>query len=438
MEALDPRARNPTLDGIRALAVLWVFAFHAQALLGGGIGSASRGSGAALAETGLLGVQLFFVLSGFLLALPWMRSAQAAAPGPSAGRFYRRRMRRILPAYYVHVALLFALILPLLHGGYALLQGGLGALNLAAHAGLMHFLHPGSAGSLGLNMALWSLSIEAQFYLLLPLLAPLFTGSRVFIALPAAVFVSLAWKTWTPGILGPWLWHTVPASLLVYFDPLTGLPMAYAPHTIEFFVERQFPGELMAFALGMAAANLAARMEARDRSGAGLPLAGLGLVAGGAVLVQLLGWATALAWIPFEAVLVGETWRLLGLPAFLVSVSLVVLLAHRSAVAVEPGPQAGKLSGHRPFIRRILGNAPLATMGLISYSFFLWHEPVLRILRAFLVHMSWTLSPTVAVSIALVAALTVAAASFRFVERPWLQGPSNPSGTADTGPRDAR
>jgi peptidoglycan/LPS O-acetylase OafA/YrhL len=92
-------ARNPSLDSIRALAVLWVFAFHAQAILGGGIGSASAGSGAALAETGLLGVQLFFVLSGFLLALPWMRSAQTAALRPSAGRFYRRRMRRILPAY---------------------------------------------------------------------------------------------------------------------------------------------------------------------------------------------------------------------------------------------------------------------------------------------------------------------------------------------------
>jgi peptidoglycan/LPS O-acetylase OafA/YrhL len=75
-----PRARNPALDGIRALAVLWVFAFHAQALLGGGIGSANPGSVAALAETGLLGVQLFFVLSGFLLALPWMRRIRQERP----------------------------------------------------------------------------------------------------------------------------------------------------------------------------------------------------------------------------------------------------------------------------------------------------------------------------------------------------------------------
>lgn len=433
-----PNARNPSLDGIRALAVLWVFAFHALALLGGGIGSASAGSAAALAETGLLGVQLFFVLSGFLLALPWMRSAQAAAPRPSAARFCQRRMRRILPAYYVHLALLFGIILPLLHGGYALLRGELGVLNLAAHASLMHFLHPGSAGSLGLNMALWSLSIEAQFYLLLPLLALLFTGNRVFIALPAAVFVSLAWKTWAPGIVGPWLWHNVPTSLLVYFDPLTGLPTAYAPHTIEFFVERQFPGELMAFALGMATANLAARMEARDRSGAVRPFAGFSLVAGGTVLCLLLGWAAALAWIPFESVLAGETWRLLGLPAFLVSVSLVVLLAHRADAAREAWPQVSQPSGDGRIVRWILGNAPLATMGLVSYGFFLWHEPVLRMLRAGLIHMSWTLNPTVTVPLALLAGLIVAAASFRFVERPWLRGPSNPPGTADTGKRDAR
>jgi peptidoglycan/LPS O-acetylase OafA/YrhL len=194
----------------------------------------------------------------------------------------------------------------------------------------------------------------------------------------------------------------------------------------------------MAFALGMATANLAARMEARDRPGAGMPFAGVSLVAGGTVLFLLLGWATVLAWVPFESILVGETWRLLGFPAFLVSVNLVLLLAHRADVAREPWPQAGKPSGDGRVVRWILGNAPLATMGLVSFGFFLWHEPVLRILRAFLVRMSWTLNPSVTVPLALLAGLIVAAASFRFVERPWLRSPSNPPGTADTGKRDAR
>ncbi|NCC28329.1 MAG: hypothetical protein EOM22_09345, partial [Gammaproteobacteria bacterium] len=72
---LNPEStdRNGALDGIRGLAILWVFAFHANALLVGWPTEASPGWGQSLAEKGLLGVQLFFVLSGFLLARPWMQ-----------------------------------------------------------------------------------------------------------------------------------------------------------------------------------------------------------------------------------------------------------------------------------------------------------------------------------------------------------------------------
>jgi len=87
---LNSTDRNGALDGIRGLAILWVFAFHANALLVDWPSGASPGWGQSLAEKGLLGVQLFFVLSGFLLARPWMQAAEAGTPYPRVGRFFAR------------------------------------------------------------------------------------------------------------------------------------------------------------------------------------------------------------------------------------------------------------------------------------------------------------------------------------------------------------
>lgn len=221
--------RNHALDGIRGLAILWVFAFHANALLVGGAADAPGGWGQSLAEKGMLGVQLFFVLSGFLLARPWMTAAATDAPYPSTGHFFARRARRILPTYWLHLALLIGLILPALRGGFAVLGSEVGQTNLWLHIPLLHFLHPGSSSSLGLNMALWSLSIEAQFYLLLPFLAPLFVRNRVLIALPTALLVALLWKTYAPGLLMEWVYSNVSPSRLVFFDPVSGRPVPSRP-----------------------------------------------------------------------------------------------------------------------------------------------------------------------------------------------------------------
>ncbi len=253
-----PRAarRVPSLDGIRGLAVLWVFAFHANALLAEGLQGPAAGWGQSLAEKGLLGVQLFFLLSGFLLVQPWIRARALGLPRPRLGHFYARRARRILPAYWLHLALLFGVVLPLLQGGYGVLHAAVGQANLVLHPLLLQFAHPGTSTSLGVNMALWSLTIEAQFYLLLPLLAPLFTGRRVLIALPLTLGLSLTWKSLAPGLLADWVILQVPPSLLVFFDPISGRPMPFPPGALNLFIERQLPGELMAFGLGMAAANL--------------------------------------------------------------------------------------------------------------------------------------------------------------------------------------
>ena len=404
-------ARSAALDGLRAIAILWVFAFHARALLGGGLGSAETGTLTNLSETGLLGVQLFFVLSGFLLALPWMRAERSRYAVPSTSRFYRRRAGRILPAFYLHLAVLFGLILPVLHGGFTLFGDRLGLLNVAAHASLLHFLHPGSASSFGVNMALWSLSIEAQFYLLLPLLAPLFTGRRVWIALPLAVVFSLLWKATAPALLVPWLWQAIPPELLIYFDPVTGASMPYPPGALALFVERQFPGEFMAFAFGMAAANLATRIEAA-RSASAQPVRDTRLEI--AALTLLAVWAVVLSWVPLSSVLWGTNWRLYGMPMLLVSVAFLVLVAHLGS---------RRPPGRRPLLDAALGNRALAGIGMISYSLFLWHEPLLRLVRMGRIAVPGVTSPALQVALGLAVAIVIAALSFWAVERPALKRP---------------
>jgi peptidoglycan/LPS O-acetylase OafA/YrhL len=387
--------RNRALDGIRGLAILWVFAFHANALLVGGAADTPAGWAQSLAAKGMLGVQLFFVLSGFLLARPWMMAAAGGTAYPSIRHFFVRRARRIFPAYWIHLALLIGLILPILRGGFAVMGTEIGQTNLWLHIPLLHFLHPGSSGSLGLNMALWSLSIEAQFYLLLPLLAPLFVQNRVLIALPAALLIALLWKTYAPGLLMEWVYLNVSPSRLVFFDPVSGHAAPFPPEMMRFFLERQLPGELIAFALGMAAANLYTRL--RSGGPARRPLRSIDIAA----LVFLMLATPMLIHLSFGEILTGVGWRLVGMPLFLLGCALLVLAA----------------ALRTPLIDRIFAGPVLAPIGIVSYSLFLWHEPVLRLVATGQLLPETCDGAPCRITLALGLALLVATASYILTER---------------------
>lgn len=394
---MDPTRpdRNRALDGIRGLAILWVFAFHANALLIGWPSAGSSGWGPSLAQKGLLGVQLFFVLSGFLLAQPWMTAAAAGTPYPRIGSFFARRARRILPTYWLHLALLFGVILPILRGSSALLATDVGQINLWLHIPVLHFLHPGSSSSLGLNMALWSLSIEAQFYLLLPFLAPLFVRNRVLIALPAALAVALLWKTYAPDLLMEWIYLSVSPSRLVFFDPISGRAGPFPIEMMRFFLERQLPGEIIAFALGMAAANLYSRLGSDGPTRQGLR------AIDAAALAFVVLATPALVHLSFGDLLTGVWWRLLGMPLFLAGCALLVFAA----------------AFRTPLIDRIFASPVLAPIGLISYSLFLWHEPVLRLVATGRLLPNACDGAPCRVALALGLALVVAGASYAVTER---------------------
>jgi peptidoglycan/LPS O-acetylase OafA/YrhL len=157
----------PALDGLRALAVLAVVAFHARVPGFGG---------------GFIGVDLFFVLSGYLIT-------QVLAENPSLPRFYWRRARRLIPALALMLAAYLA-VYPLLVPNYPHWRD----------AGLAFFYL--SDYSVAFSDApnylrhTWSLAVEEHFYLLWPLVVLRFRPPVRWLLV--AYVIATAWRWWWP------------------------------------------------------------------------------------------------------------------------------------------------------------------------------------------------------------------------------------------------
>jgi peptidoglycan/LPS O-acetylase OafA/YrhL len=174
------RGHLPVLDGVRGLAILLVFVHNVA-----GPNGPARGVGLKLFDVatniGWIGVQLFFVLSGFLITGILLDTKGA----PGAWRaFYMRRVLRIFPLYYAALLVAFA-VMPFIlghpvraasHAGwyFAYLQNWSPAIVTQEGAGkLVHF---------------WSLAVEEQFYLVWPIVV-LALGPRAFLSLALSLVV---------------------------------------------------------------------------------------------------------------------------------------------------------------------------------------------------------------------------------------------------------
>lgn len=151
------------LDGVRAVACLSVISYHVNYFMNQkyGLVLAFGRVGRAVALAGWSGVTLFFVLSGFLLFMPYAKALLFEKPWPSIRTFYLRRVLRILPGYYVALFLLIILEYPeYLHLDH-LKQLGL----------FLTFLMDAPSTYQHINGPFWTLAVEWQYYMLLPLLA---------------------------------------------------------------------------------------------------------------------------------------------------------------------------------------------------------------------------------------------------------------------------
>jgi peptidoglycan/LPS O-acetylase OafA/YrhL len=165
----------PEIDGLRFIAIASVVLFHLNWFITSKTG---RAEGAVpLAEflsQGHIGVQLFFVLSGFVIALPFARGHLFNSKVPQLRYYLLRRLTRLEPPYIINLLIRYAM-LTLLTAEKA---GDL-LPHLLASMGYVHNLVYGSMSSV--NFVAWSLEIELQFYLLAPLITKVFMVRSRFV-----------------------------------------------------------------------------------------------------------------------------------------------------------------------------------------------------------------------------------------------------------------
>jgi peptidoglycan/LPS O-acetylase OafA/YrhL len=191
----------PEIDGLRFIAISSVVVFHLAVALSikSPVAFARPQSGlvAAMAWHGFRGVELFFVISGFILALPFAAHFLESRPRVDLGQYFLRRVTRLEPPYLLAMFLLFALRVTVRGGSAAQLWPHLCASLLYLH----NLIYGGESP---INNISWSLEIEIQFYLLVPLLSMLFAirgraARRAVIAGLCAASLVLGWLFIAPG-----------------------------------------------------------------------------------------------------------------------------------------------------------------------------------------------------------------------------------------------
>lgn len=175
----------PVADGMRALAVAIVALYHfwqqSWLSLEFRVGSFFF-TLQPIIRSGYMVVDILLLLSGFLLFLPWAKSAIRGTPTPQLREFYGKRAVRVLPSYYFTVLLvLFAFALP----GNEYKDSAELWRDLLSHLTMTHTFMRDSYLWTKLNVVLWTLAIEAQAYVVFPFIA------RLFAKRPQATFACM-------------------------------------------------------------------------------------------------------------------------------------------------------------------------------------------------------------------------------------------------------
>jgi peptidoglycan/LPS O-acetylase OafA/YrhL len=345
----------PGIDAMRALAVLAVFGYHA---------------GLGWLPGGFLGVDVFFVISGFLITSLLLREFRGTGKIELA-RFWIRRARRLLPAVGVLIAV--CMIVSAIADPNKIAQTRGDALASLFYFANWHFIFAHTSyfeqfGRPSLFTHLWSLSVEEQFYLFWPIVfalgMKLFGRGKLLLGVLAGAVASmvLAWILFDPG-------HD---ASRVYYGTDT--------HAVGLLA-------------GVALALVWSPTELRKHKSFG-PLVG--------PILDALG-VIGLAYLVLSFIHVHDYDLALWHGGYLwIGIATALVLAAMAHPAARLG--------------NIVGRPALLWLGLRSYSFYLWHWPVLVMTRP---GVDIDLPRGILIPLQLIACLILADLSYRFVELPF-------------------
>jgi len=317
------------LTGIRALAALMVLSHHVFAVAGPRVLSLHIGAVQItyhwLITCSWMGANVFFVLSGFLLAIPFARHIEGTGGAVRVGPYLARRIKRVVPAYWVQILILCAVLY---------FASALPAWQVIAAQFffLQNFRQHYAAA---LNGVYWTLPVEFGYYLLLPLFAA-FAGL-------VSTRKRIAWLTLSAALI----------AAAIAYRTLMYATVAEDPQPTKFYMLMQLPGLIDHFAIGMLLAWIHVRQapSLSPRISDGLVVVGLG---GIVVMMALVDHYYLVYWNGHAMLYFGYT----------VTAAFIGALVLGTAMA---GPLA----------RALFANTPMLFIGLISYSLYLWHLPIL-------------------------------------------------------------
>ena len=363
-----------SLTGLRGVAALFVFLFH-YGIFNQGIrlDLSIPVIGKALQiplGMGWAGVDMFFVLSGFLLALPFAQASLTGASHPPLGRYCKRRLLRVFPAYYAQFAIF------MVFGAWFIAWRPLDGVSVLAH--LTMFFNIGSEPVRPMLNVWWTLPVELSFYLLLPFIAPYLRPRKWVVPLLLGILFSVAYRAWAAS----------------HFAHDQGDSVVYAASHL--------PGSLPEFLLGASAAMLVQALHLKSVNRPSPRMLDIMFLAGTAMAAFWL-WEIVLAngityWKGHWSMIIAPV--ALGLPLTLIVISLYW------------GSRIGRL---------LFANPLVYFLGLISYSLYLWHFVVLQQAESVLGELYTNLTGMTRFLVSTALVVLVSTASYYVFERPFFR-----------------
>lgn len=330
---------NLELNGVRGFACLIIFLFHCRVMSGSPNLQPALGYLYYLPLHGAYAVDLFFVLSGFFIILPYVKTVNSSGAQISLGRYYLKKFIRIFPPYYLNLLAMFGIVVPAVLG-LSYFQSEDGIFMLVSHLTFLQYMHPASSSSLGMNGALWTLSITFQFFLIFPLIKNCFVNGREKVFLLGFIAISVLWKVFC--------WYDTHLLFPIAMDTVRRFNVD--DFTIRFFLSNQLPAQLGHFAIGMFLGSIYVKKPQKNIF---------------LLLIALAGLISTIYSFKIANLAVTPWWHWWRLWLAVGSGCLIYLTAING-----PG-----------IFKTFFANKYLGFLGNLSYEIYLWHLLILYLLK---------------------------------------------------------